>query len=170
MCPYEGEKRTTDLGDCTDDKRLAAFKLLTRNELGRGFIRIIAEREISVKLHDGQVNCGGRSADGCSDLTGGTITLNGKDGAADLAGSVVHETQHFINYSNVLHAPPNTISPGSFATDEIHAYAAGLLFMSTLPRSIRARARGGIWADAYIRDPRGTLRQICSANGYPDCP
>jgi RHS repeat-associated protein len=164
LCPYAGEKRNTDLNDCPDDERLSAFKVLNRNQLGRSFIQVIADRGIDVDLHDGPIDCGGRKAGACSSLIGKRMTLNDELGAVDMASTVVHETQHFVNFGNITH------DMGSFSTDEIHAYAAGFTFLNTLPASMRASAAYGPWAAAYKKNPRAGLRKVCKLAGYTDCP
>src|SRR5690242_13025299 len=167
LCPYSGDKRNTDLDDCPDDKRRDAFRLMSRNALGRSYISFVAKSGIDINLHHGTISCSGRMAEGCSDYLNMRTELDDKLGVADLATTIVHETQHFINNLNAL--DNRTIHVGSFSSDEIHAYAAGFTFLNTLPAAMRATAEYGPWAAAYAKNPRAALHAICVETHYSDC-
>jgi len=63
LCPFDDQKRSTDLSDCDQkDKRLPAFKLLAKNALGRSFIKAFVDNKIERKLVAGAFKCGNTNA------------------------------------------------------------------------------------------------------------
>jgi RHS repeat-associated protein len=169
LCPYTGSVRTLTLSDCPNDARLAAFALLQRNALGRSFIKFIASQRMNITLtKDIAAACQVKNATGCTDNFNWKMWIKRQQSTVDMAVTIVHETQHTIDFEMQLSAP--WIKPHSFATDEIFAYSSGFTFLNTLSTKMRNGSAYASEALMYEIDPGTGLHEVCTVRGYPDCP
>jgi RHS repeat-associated protein len=159
LCPYEGTVRTRTTSDCLDKRLGRAFALLMKSKLGRAYVDYwINHPNIELKGHKGPMNCGGKQADGCQTDVAGT-EVNTSRSTVDLAGIVVHETTHWMNFTASLDVPALGLS---FYWNEATAYAAQLTYLgSTLSPRQRSQSIWGPTAQQFLIAPAQTIQQIC---------
>ncbi len=129
LCPYEGEKRTSDVESCADGQKKEVFRTIAADggSEGKETIDAFVSQNLGFELSQGQFSCAGSTVDAC--LAGGTtvrVNVAGRSLGA-IAADVVHEGGG--------HATESVGIPAGRA--EIRAWDKALNFYGRLPGGMR---------------------------------
>lgn len=124
LCPYAGEKRTTNVESCPKDARRDAFRMLANDAgpEGKETIRTFADNAMNLALTSGSISCAGIQTSECTSKAG--VRIDGDRGASLVAADAVHAASH-------VNAPAGTLS----GHEEIRAWDRSLNFYERLPAS-----------------------------------
>jgi len=130
LCPYEGEKRTATLRDCTEDDRKKAFGHLVadRGSEGQETVQTFIDNELTFELTDGSISCEGVATTSCT--TGTTVQVDGTQASQVVAADLVREGTHVMMRGKGM----------TRGREEILSWDRALNFYGRLPRSLRTGA------------------------------